>query len=165
MPAINRSQLAKILGMLDSAHDGEALNAARQAVKMVKEAGTTWAEVLRAQHPADQMAMAPVHRPDRPTSYSGPLRADQRIAVPRGRGSLSKAWQPFIYPPEGTWYATVAFLLNCDGDHILPETRDLLSNMIGNISTDSWKPAYALAEWISTTYKSIKLDASASPAA
>jgi cell division protein FtsB len=38
-----------LLGMLGSAHDGEALSAARKAVALIKKAGMTWPEVLTTQ--------------------------------------------------------------------------------------------------------------------
>ena len=44
---MDRERLATVLGMMGSAHDGEALNAARLAVRMLKEAKATWPEVLR----------------------------------------------------------------------------------------------------------------------
>ena len=40
-------KLAKLLGMLGSHHDGEVLNAARQAHKTVTNAGLTWREVFQ----------------------------------------------------------------------------------------------------------------------
>ena len=43
---IDQKKLAKFLGMMGSAHDGEALNAARMANKMVAAAGLTWEQVL-----------------------------------------------------------------------------------------------------------------------
>jgi hypothetical protein len=43
---IDTDKLAKILGMLGSAHDGEALAAARQADAMLRRAGLTWHDVL-----------------------------------------------------------------------------------------------------------------------
>jgi len=43
---VNRQQLAKILEMLSSAHDGEALAAARRADAMVKASGEDWAALL-----------------------------------------------------------------------------------------------------------------------
>lgn len=47
---LNRKLLAKILSMMaDETSDGEVLNAARMATNMVKEAGTTWEQVLNAQ--------------------------------------------------------------------------------------------------------------------
>jgi hypothetical protein len=43
---IDRSKLAKTLGMLGSAHDGEALNAGRAAVRMLRDCGVSWHELL-----------------------------------------------------------------------------------------------------------------------
>jgi len=44
---MDRSRLAQVLGMMGSAHDGEALNAARLAVRMLKEARVDLAEPPR----------------------------------------------------------------------------------------------------------------------
>lgn len=41
-----RGRLAKLLGMTGSDHDGEVLNAARMADRIVREQGTTWSDVL-----------------------------------------------------------------------------------------------------------------------
>lgn len=46
MPEINRDRLAKVLELLASSHDGEALAAARRAAAMVKASGVQWAGVL-----------------------------------------------------------------------------------------------------------------------
>jgi hypothetical protein len=43
---VDRERLAMILGMLGSAHNGEVVNAARLAVRMLKEAGLSWPELL-----------------------------------------------------------------------------------------------------------------------
>ena len=43
---MDRGRLAQVLGMLGSAHDGEIVNAARLAVRMLKEAGLTWPQLL-----------------------------------------------------------------------------------------------------------------------
>ena len=43
---VNRQQLAKILELLGSAHDGEALVAARRADAMVKAGAEDWASLL-----------------------------------------------------------------------------------------------------------------------
>lgn len=42
-----RQRLARLLGMLGSAHDGEVLNAARLADRLVRDHGTTWHDVVR----------------------------------------------------------------------------------------------------------------------
>jgi len=41
-----RAKLAAVLGMLGSAHEGEALAAARMAERMRLELGLSWAELL-----------------------------------------------------------------------------------------------------------------------
>jgi hypothetical protein len=41
-----RDRIAKLLGMLGSDHDGEVLNAARMADRLVREQGITWFDVL-----------------------------------------------------------------------------------------------------------------------
>ena len=46
LPPAFAARLTKLLGMIGSAHDGEALNAARLADKLVREAGLTWANVI-----------------------------------------------------------------------------------------------------------------------
>ena len=44
--ALNRQQLAKILELMGSAHDGEALAAARRAHMLVRNSGETWDSLL-----------------------------------------------------------------------------------------------------------------------
>ena len=46
MPALDRDKLVKMLGMLGSCHDGEVAAAGRSAHTLLKDAGTTWSEVL-----------------------------------------------------------------------------------------------------------------------
>jgi hypothetical protein len=53
MPALDRDKLAKMLGMLGSRHDGEVTAAGRSAHTLLKEAGTTWTEVLTPPDGAD----------------------------------------------------------------------------------------------------------------
>jgi hypothetical protein len=43
---VDADRLAKLLGMVGSKHDGEALNAARAADKLVREAGLAWPDVI-----------------------------------------------------------------------------------------------------------------------
>jgi hypothetical protein len=45
--ALDIRRLTQIMGMTDSAGDGEALNAVRLANKMLKAEGKTWADVIR----------------------------------------------------------------------------------------------------------------------
>ena len=63
MTPFNRAALAKVLGMLDSSHAGEALAAAKLASTMVREAGLTWNDVLAPEiegRAADVPATRPV---------------------------------------------------------------------------------------------------------
>ena len=43
---LDRERLAKLLGMMGSAHDGEVVAAARQAERLRADAGPTWPEIL-----------------------------------------------------------------------------------------------------------------------
>lgn len=66
--ALNRQQLAKILELMGSAHDGEALAAARRAHMLVKNSGLSWQTVLGAQTATLTAGTAPAAKPphDRP---------------------------------------------------------------------------------------------------
>ena len=44
--AIDAARLTRLLGMLGSEHDGEVLNAARLAHRLINQSGSTWAEVI-----------------------------------------------------------------------------------------------------------------------
>jgi hypothetical protein len=64
--SVNRQQLAKILELMRSTHDGEALAAARRADALVKASGMDWAHLLGATAPAAPLDPLPP-RPE-PTS-------------------------------------------------------------------------------------------------
>jgi hypothetical protein len=55
-PGLNRHRLARVLGLLGSAHDGEALAAARTAERMRRDAGATWREIVEPATPAAEWA-------------------------------------------------------------------------------------------------------------
>lgn len=55
-------KLAKLLGMIGSNHDGEALAAARKAYEMVERIGTTWPDLLQIPVVVDTVAEQPAHR-------------------------------------------------------------------------------------------------------
>lgn len=52
LPAGFHERLAKLLGMVGSDHGGEALNAARLANRLVRDAGITWPVLLTPVHRA-----------------------------------------------------------------------------------------------------------------
>lgn len=57
MTQFNKATLAKILEILGSDHAGEVMAAAKLASTMVREAGFSWEEILRADlHPKGQAA-------------------------------------------------------------------------------------------------------------
>lgn len=45
---LDRDKLARVLGMLGSAHDGEIAAAARAADALVRQSGLTWFQVINA---------------------------------------------------------------------------------------------------------------------
>lgn len=49
MTALDRRKLGRLLGMLGSQHDGEALTAARLAEALRCSAGVTWGEIVGAE--------------------------------------------------------------------------------------------------------------------
>jgi hypothetical protein len=51
LSAGDRQRLARLLGMVGSNHDGEALNAARLADRLVRDRGARWSDVLDTQAP------------------------------------------------------------------------------------------------------------------
>jgi hypothetical protein len=57
---LDRDRLARILGMLGSAHDGEVLAAARTAERIRRDAGSTWAEILQPVPPLAAAAEAEI---------------------------------------------------------------------------------------------------------
>lgn len=61
LTASDRSTIVKLLGLIGSHHDGEALSAARKAHELLRARGATWGEVLglEAQTPeAGHIALA-----------------------------------------------------------------------------------------------------------
>ena len=51
-------KLAKLLGMVGSAHDGEALNAARKAQALIQDKGATWFDAFGV---GETSAPVPIH--------------------------------------------------------------------------------------------------------
>ena len=82
-PALDRALLVKLLGMIGSAHDGEALAAARKADGIVKSAGMTWLEVLDGA----------------PSRSNGTRRQT-------GHATAQKAASPMREPPSNTFRMT-----------------------------------------------------------
>jgi hypothetical protein len=75
LPPADRTRLANLLGMLGSEHDGEIINAARAATRLVRDRGLTWHQVL-APKSSPQARLPPREpRKSRPAP-AGPTLAD-----------------------------------------------------------------------------------------
>ena len=59
---LDRDRLARVLGMLGSAHDGEIIAAARQAERLRADAGLTWTDIVipRLSAPQRRQKVGPV---------------------------------------------------------------------------------------------------------
>ena len=74
--------ISKLLGLVGSSHDAEALAAARKAAQLVKAKGATWPEVLG-------LATTPAARP--PDHLT-----EARDLLKRGRGHLTRWEHSFL---------------------------------------------------------------------
>ncbi len=70
--AAARVRLAKLLGMMGSSADGEALNAARLADRLVRDAGTTWLDIIALGMPAAAKAPKAPKPPKQARTPRGP---------------------------------------------------------------------------------------------
>ena len=82
----DRSMLAKLLGLVGSHHDGEALSAARKAHALVMQRNATWLDVLAAapQQPSPAADCAPPQEAGHVTIA--------RELLGKGRGIIT-AWE------------------------------------------------------------------------
>src|SRR5437762_1794476 len=80
-PALDHERLARVLGMLGSAHDGEVLAAARQAERLRVDAGLTWPEIVAR-------ALPPPERPS-PRNYT----VAEAVALVLDRWDLLTDWE------------------------------------------------------------------------
>jgi len=105
-PFVDRRLLAKVLSLLDSEREGEALAAGRQASKMLASAGLTWTDIICRPAPA-----APIAAPF-------PVEA-----IDNGDGVL--------LPPVGdTWYATARWLVQRQAGRTTFEARFLVRMLL-----------------------------------
>lgn len=78
----DRSTISKLLGMIGSAHDAEALSAARKAHQLVRDRGASWPEVLGLD------PMPAVSEPDH--------LVEARDLLKRGKGVLTRWEHSFL---------------------------------------------------------------------
>jgi hypothetical protein len=84
-PTINRERLARILGMMGSDHDGEALAAARLAERLRREADATWSEIIVPTLPPPDDPAPAFRTPDDAIDY---LRDHPDLLTPWERGFI-----------------------------------------------------------------------------
>jgi hypothetical protein len=77
LAAADRDRLAKLLGLLGSAFDGEVANAGRLADRLVRTAGLTWPDIIAPALPAPHHD----HRDD--PGGADPLHGDWRALATR----------------------------------------------------------------------------------
>lgn len=95
---LDRDRLGKVLGMLGSAHDGEVLAAARQAHRIVSEAGATWEAVFAG-------AVPMVHAAETVTLQSGEI-----ILPPHGRRWIDTAMAIRLRSEDGAQSARLSWI-------------------------------------------------------
>jgi hypothetical protein len=99
--ALDREHLAKVLGLLGSAHDGEVLAAGRHTDAIVRHAGVTWHDVLVDAWPqistaglgtVDDIAFCLQRRPDlndREAGFVASVREQRSPLSTRQRNALN----------------------------------------------------------------------------
>jgi hypothetical protein len=91
LPPPAHARLVKLAGMLGSSFDGERANAARMATDILREHGTTWAEVLNPSCPPCPTCAARTAQQERSETYR-----DARSSWTRS--SYTSSWR------ELAWY-------------------------------------------------------------
>jgi hypothetical protein len=95
MSELDFTLLEKLLRMLGSEHDGEALNAARLADKLVTNSGLTWAMILADAGFGAKPAAA--RKEPRSTAKAAAYRQGQLVAHPAfGNGTVLRVKTPWI---------------------------------------------------------------------
>lgn len=126
--ALDRIQLAKILELLGSAHDGEALAAARRAHALVKSAGESWESVLADRQAAPVGTATEPHTAHRP-SAGGPRRGREVTSYEMFYALMQSARTP---APVKRWLKPLEskFLEGDVSQEQLTELRDMFRRYI-----------------------------------
>src|SRR5262249_29758932 len=120
---LDRTKLIKVLGMLGSAHDGEALAAARRAQELIRAAGMTWAQAFGdSSHDTDFQKLVRMNR------QLAAERSELLEEVERLRGSGAPESDEWIEPE--TTREKVDLALQRDR-HLTDWERDFLTTLTG----------------------------------
>lgn len=104
-------RLVKFLEMMSSDQDGEALNAARMASKLIKSSGKKWGDVILVR--VDNPAPAPAPSPKPPQSHPGQQQSPfgmggglggQFHAAQQAQHAQSQMWNQFNAAAQGQQY-------------------------------------------------------------
>lgn len=126
MPQFSRQLLAKVLGQMGAAEDGQVLAAARKASQMVREAGLTWEQALG-------LVSSPA--PASPGGADAPVIFDKQVLTP---------------PFGARWADSVRRLLDegPSARHVLNEMdRHWLRAMPGRLHARAIQPHEAANLW------------------
>jgi hypothetical protein len=115
MSGLDYGRLEKLLTMLGSANDGEALNAARLVHKLVSSAGVDWATILgRPRGPSVNGNGAP-RAAEEPAARGRQFRIGQRVTHDRfGTGTIFKVKSPWT-DRAGRFHQSVLLTIDFDG--------------------------------------------------
>lgn len=132
---IDTDRLAKILAMLSSEHDGQVISAARQATRIIREAGKTWADLL----PKMPQALGLVERVDKPDgTFSVPPIGQTWRETARW---INRRWERLPAAPARREALIVTAIASGQGngvvidpEHITPEIAEVLTMMYRRIA-------------------------------
>lgn len=128
---IDTDRLAKILAMLASEHDGQVISAARQATRIIREAGKTWADILPKTPPAPGHIERVVGKDD--TVWVPPIGQTWRetarwlVRLQPSSDRVENLTVTAIASGQGNGVVT-------DPDHITPEIAETLTMMYRRIA-------------------------------
>lgn len=98
-----RERLTRLLGMFGSDFDGEVLNAARAAQKLVKSKGETWETILSATTHSQTNDHQPRRQKESHREYTGAAHASEVDACMR-RANFCTSWErEFLVSIKDRW--------------------------------------------------------------
>jgi hypothetical protein len=126
MDADKRKHLIKLLGMLGSAHDGEVLNAAKAAQRLLGAEGLTWEEAFASNNNNGAGANAGAEQYN--TGYQTGYRSGYARGLEEGRSHRAGVAHP------QSWYAFAKMLR----DDYLDDLNDWEAGFVENFVSKHW---------------------------
>jgi hypothetical protein len=119
---VDKKRLAQILGMLGSAHDGEIINAARVATRLIREADVTWEQLLSGVGHSDEFVQRVASE-----SYQAGLADGRAAAAPKPKRKTFSGYASLLlkeHPDALTDWET-AFCLSWTQKRCEPSDKQL----------------------------------------